>query len=457
MKITFWGAAKTVTGSCHLLEHGSLRFLLDCGLFQGHDEARNRQDFPFDPEGIDFVVLSHAHLDHCGMIPRLVREGFRGQVISTPPTAAIAKHILLDAAHLQEEEAERHARRAARRGEPPPAPLFDVGDVLEALDHFSLRPSYGEWVSLGEGVRIRFHDAGHVLGSAMVEVSWDGGSLVFSGDLGSRGRPIVRDPEPAPKADYLLCEGTYGDRPHKSFQESFVEFRDAVREVLQGGGNVLIPSFALERTQEVLYVLFLLWQEGDLPKQTEIVLDSPLASATTRVFRRYADWFDEEGRKLFREPVNPFSFPALRIVRSVEESKALNHAGGGHVIIAGSGMCTGGRIVHHLRHQIWKEENGIIFVGYQARGTLGREIVEGAKKVRILGEEVAVRARIWTINGFSAHADREELLGWISAASPSKGLFLVHGEERALESLAEGLRAKGLSPVIPDPGDSVAL
>lgn len=456
MRITFWGAARTVTGSCHLVETSGATLLLDCGMFQGHEEGRNREPFPFSAEEIDYLILTHAHLDHCGMIPRLVREGFKGRVISTPPTADIARLILLDAAHLQEEEAEREARKAARRGEPPPAPLFDVGDALAAMDHFSLRVGYGEEVELGPGVKVKLHDAGHILGSAIVELSADGHTLVYTGDLGSWGRPIVQDPSLPPKGDLLISEGTYGDRPHRSFQESVDEFREALTTVLGRGGTVLIPSFALERTQEVLYVLYLLWKEHDLPCGTHIVLDSPLGSAITRAFARYPDWFDEEGQRLFSGEENPFRFPPLSVTRSVEESKRLNHAGGGYVIIAGSGMCTGGRILHHLRHRLWRKEDGVVFVGYQARGTLGRAIVDGAKRVRVLGEEVAVKADIWTINGFSAHADQEELAHWIAQAHAPR-TFLVHGEDHALSALAQRLTRQGLRVDIPDVGEKVEI
>lgn len=452
MTVRFWGAARTVTGSCHLVEVSGLKILLDCGMFQGHDHGRNWEPFPFDPQEIDYVLLSHAHLDHCGMLPRLVREGFRGSVVCTRPTADIARLILLDAAHLQEEAAEREARRAARRGQPPPEPLFDVADTVTAMGFFFPRVEYEAAVELGPGVEVAFHDAGHVLGSAIIELRAEGKTLVFSGDLGSWGRPIVRDPTSPPPCDVLLSEGTYGDRPHRSFSESVEEFREALETVLGRGGSVLIPSFALERTQEVLYVLFTLWREHALPRGTRIVLDSPLGRGITKVFARYSGWFDKEGQRLFSRPENPFRFPALTVTRSVDDSKRLNHAGGGYVIIAGSGMCTGGRIVHHLRHRLWRQEDGIVFVGYQARGTLGRAIVDGAEKVRVLGEEVAVRAGVWTINGFSAHADREELVEWIAQAQ-APDTILVHGEEHALIALRDRLVSRGIHAQIPEVGD----
>jgi metallo-beta-lactamase family protein len=456
MKITFWGAVKTVTGSCHIVEAGGLNLLLDCGMFQGHDHERNFQPFPFAPKDIDYVLLSHAHLDHCGMLPRLVREGFKGRVVCTPPTAEIARLILLDAAHLQEEEAEREARRARRRGEPAPEPLFDVTDAVAAMGHFYPMVRYGKPLELAPGVEAIYHDAGHVLGSAIIELRADGKTLAFTGDLGSLGRPIVKDPSPPPAADVLLSESTYGDRPHRSFSESVTEFKEALETVLGRGGTVLIPSFALERTQEVLYVLYKLWRSGDLPRGTRIVLDSPLGAGITKVFARYPDWFDREGEELFSRPENPFRFPALSVTRSAEDSKRLNHAGGGYVIIAGSGMCTGGRIVHHLRHRLWREEDGVVFVGYQARGTLGRAIVEGADRVKILGEEVAVKASVWTINGFSAHADRDELVSWITRAQAGR-VFLVHGEEHALTALKASLAEKGVRAEIPELKETVSL
>ena len=442
MKITFCGAAETVTGSCHLVETNGLKILLDCGLFQGRREIeeRNWAEFPFDPATIDYVLLSHAHLDHVGRIPLLVKKGFQGEVITTPPTAAIAKVILMDSAHLQEEEAAYHARKAQRRGEEARPPLYDVGDALDALEVFNRRIPYEKPFELENGVEAVFHDAGHVLGSATIELHSEGKTLLFSGDLGNRHRPIVRDPAAPPDADVVLIESTYGNRTHRTIDDSVTELKDAVNTVIGRGGNLLIPSFALERTQEILYELFLMWQRKELPN-CKIFLDSPLAIATTRIFAKFPGYFDEEGKKVFAHNPDPFNFPPLRYTQTTEESKRINNLPEGNIIIAGSGMCTGGRIVHHLRHNLWREESGVIFVGYQARGTLGRQIVEGAEQVHVLGEPVAVRAQIWTVNGFSAHADQPILLNWLTKTNAGQ-IFLVHGEEESLVGFQEAIQQK---------------
>lgn len=432
MKITFCGAAETVTGSCHLVETSGLKLLLDCGLFQGRHEVEDRNwvEFPFDPAEIDYVILSHSHLDHVGRIPLLVKSGFQGEVVTTPPNAAIAKVILMDSAHLQEEEAAYHARKARRRGEEARPPLYDVGDALDSFEVFRHRIPYEKPFSLGNGVEVILHDAGHILGSATVELRAEGKTLLFSGDLGNRHRPIVRDPAAPPHADVVLIESTYGNRRHRPLEESVAELKEAIHTVIGRGGNLLIPSFALERTQEVLYELFLMWRQKELPN-CKIFLDSPLAIATTRIFSKFPGYFDDEGKKVFSHSPNPFNFPPLRYTQTSEESKRINNLPEGNIIIAGSGMCTGGRIVHHLRHNLWREEAGVIFVGYQARGTLGRQIIEGAKRVHILGEPTAVRAQIWTVNGFSAHADQPILLDWLKKVNADR-TFLVHGEEESL-------------------------
>ena len=442
MQITFCGAAETVTGSCHLVETDGLKILLDCGLFQGHREVenRNRESFPFKPAEIDFLLLSHAHLDHVGLIPRLVKEGFSGEVVTTPPTAEIAKVILTDSAHIQVEEAAYRARKARRRGERAPSPLYDVGDVLDSVDAFRRRVPYEQPVALKNDVEAVFHDAGHILGSATIELRAEGKALLFSGDLGNRHRPIVRDPSDPPHADIVLIESTYGDRRHRSLDDSALELKEAIETVIGRGGNLLIPSFALERTQEVLYELFLMWQMKELPK-CKIFLDSPLAIATTRIFARHPGYFDAEGRDVFSQSPNPFNFPPLHFAQTTDESKSINAIPEGNIIIAGSGMCTGGRIIHHLRHNLWREEAGVIFVGYQARGTLGRTVIEGADRVSIFGEDTAVRAQIWTVNGFSAHADQPILLSWLKKASPDRA-FLVHGEEESLQGFKQAIDQK---------------
>ncbi len=441
MKITFGGAAETVTGSCHLVEVDGLRVVLDCGFFQGgrKREDLNREPFPFDPKSVDAVLLSHAHLDHCGRLPLLVDRGFSGPIYCTPPTADISKLILADSASLQMSEAAYKARKAERLGREPEPPLYDMDDVMRTVRLFQPVSGYNAPVQLNDKVTAVFHDAGHILGSAAIELRTSNGTLLFSGDLGNRDQPIVEDPCTPPKADVLLIESTYGDRAHKSMEDTLAELREAIHTVIPNGGNLMIPSFALERTQEVLYEIFKLWEAKDLPR-CRIFLDSPLAISTTKVFARYRDYYDAEARAVFDGEPNPFSFTPLRFTQSTEESKAINRAGRGNIIIAGSGMCTGGRIIHHLRHNLWHDKSGILFVGYQAVGTRGRHIVDGAESIKIWGEEIAVKAQMWTTNGFSSHADQPILLDWIRRADPEH-LVLIHGEDEILDTFASKIKA----------------
>ncbi len=441
MNITFCGAAETVTGSCHFVEVDGLRVLLDCGFFQGGKQRHdlNRDPFPFDPKSIDCVLLSHAHLDHCGRLPLLVNRGFSGKIYCTPPTAEIAKLMLVDSAGLQMNEAAYRARKAQRRGEEVKPPLYDMTDVIQCSDLFRPVVGYNQPLRLNEKVSAVFHDAGHILGSAAIELQTSNGTLLFSGDLGNRHQPIVKDPCIPPKVDILMIESTYGDRAHRSMEDTLAEFKLAIDTIIPNGGNLMIPSFALERSQEVLYALFQLWRSKQLPR-CRIFLDSPLAISTTRVFARYEDYFDAEGRAIFAGTPNPFDFTPLRFTQTTDESKEINKSSRGNIIIAGSGMCTGGRIIHHLRHNLWHRESGLLFVGYQAVGTLGRSIVDGAKRVRIHGEEIKVAAKVWTTNGFSSHADQPILLNWIKQAAPEK-LILVHGEDDTLEAFAAKIRA----------------
>jgi len=440
MKITFCGAAETVTGSCHLVEVDGLRLLLDCGFFQGgrQREDLNRQPFPFDPKSIDAVLLSHAHLDHSGRLPLLVRQGFSGKILCTTPTGEITKLMLTDSAGLQMNEAAYRARKAKRRGKTAEPPLYDMADVMRCAELFQPVAGYNQPLKLNDRVSVVFHDAGHILGSAAIELRTSNGVLLFSGDLGNKHQPIVKDPCKPPKADVLLIESTYGDRQHRSITDTVAEFKEAIETVIPNNGNLLIPSFALERTQEVLYELFLLWKSKELPR-CRIFLDSPLAIATTRVFERHSDYFDIKGREIFGADPNPFSFTPLRFSQTTEESKEINKSSRGNIIIAGSGMCTGGRIIHHLRHNLWHKDSGVLFVGYQAVGTLGRRIVDGEKNVRVYGEEIAVGAKVWTTNGFSSHADQPILLDWIRQAEP-KHLILVHGEDEILDVFANRIR-----------------
>ena len=442
MRITFAGAAGTVTGSCFFLETKGAKILVDCGMFQGLPEleARNAAPFPFDPAEVDWLILTHGHLDHLGLVPRLVREGFQGKGICTVPTRDIAQVMLMDAARIQEEEED--------------GALYTVEDALDSLDRLTVLVEYGDEVELGKGVRVRLHDAGHILGAAFVEIQVGGRTVVLSGDLGNRGKALVEDPSYPPKAEVLILESTYGDRLHPALEESGEELRRVIVETLGRGGNVVIPSFALERTQEVLYLLFRLWKERKIPR-TKVFLDSPLATQATRIFERYTERFPEPARKLFRRKEDPFDFALLEYTLTKAASKKIAEEEG-VIIIAGSGMCTGGRILYHLKTHLPRPESSVVFVGYQAEGTLGRAILDGAPEVEVLGSVVPVRAEISRIEGLSAHADQEILVDWAVHADPSQ-VFLVHGEPQAFGALAARLAQLGYSVRIPAWQETVEL
>ena len=456
------GAAKQVTGSCHLVDCNGRRVLVDCGMFQGgrEQEHANHEPFGFDPAGIDALLLTHAHLDHCGRIPKLVREGFRGRILATGATRDLARIVMLDAASLQEEDA-RHSRRRGRRGDEPAAePLYTLDDALHAMDFFADPVPYGEDVAVTDGIRARFLDAGHILGSASILLTLDDGtqqrSMVFSGDLGDPGRPILRSPAPAPAADYAVIETTYGNRLHRSLPDSVDELHRAVRETVARGGNVVIPTFALERAQEVLYYLHHGVRDGRIPSSISIFLDSPMAISATEIFRRHTECFDDAFRAELGQG-DPFALPHLHFTRDTGESMAINGIESGAVILAGSGMCTGGRVRHHLKHNLWREKSSIVFVGYAAEGTLARRIVDGAQTVKIFGEEIRVRAQVWTINGFSAHADQANLLAWLGTA-PRRKVFLVHGEyESGMRAMAEKLDALGIANQMPGMDEPILI
>lgn len=446
MKLSFHGADRGVTGSCHLLEAAGKKILVDCGLFQGGRrlEEENADHFGFDAETIDFVLLTHAHLDHCGRLPLLCKRGFSGEIIATAATRDLARLVLLDAAHLQEEEARYRARLHERRGEKPDngEPLYSLLDALNVFDLFGRNAVYGQAIELAPGLRARFFDAGHILGSAsvLVEVSEGAGvkKILFSGDIGNYGRPLLGDPDPPENVDAVLMETTYGDRLHRPLDSSIEEFYEALNESFRRGGNVVIPTFALERAQELLFYLREGVEQNKLPPATPIFLDSPMAISATEIFRKHPECYGADTAKLLAAKIDPFGPPGLRFCRETAESIALNTIRGGAVIMAGSGMCTGGRVRHHLRHNLARSDCSVIFVGFAALGTLGRQIVDGAKKVTIFGESIAVRAHIYTINGFSAHADQAELLAWRSRVNP-KRTFLVHGEEASMRAFAEKL------------------
>lgn len=457
IKVGFLGAARNVTGSCYLLEANNVRILVDCGLYQERKlTGRNWEAFSVPPNTIDAVLLTHAHVDHCGLIPKLVHDGFRGNIYCTEATSEIARVILLDSAHLQEEDAalknkrHEHERETGNVVNSRDFPLYTVDDVNDSLPLFS-PVKYREAVQLGKGVKAIFHNSGHVLGSSTIEVVVGRGkekrNIVFSGDVGRFGAAILRDPKTFTKTDYLIIEATYGNKTHTDPLDICDQVAEIVNSTHKAGGNIIIPSFALQRSQELLYHMNNLLIEDRIPHMM-VFLDSPMAISITEVFKRHSELFDRQMTSLMKHNKSPFDFPGLHMVRTADESKALNHIKGTIMIIAGSGMCTGGRIKHHLVANISRPESTILFVGYQATGTLGRQIVDGAKRVRIQGKQYTVRARIAQINGLSAHADKDELLRWLSGliACP-KRLFVTHGEPQACEDFAELLRQKTNCPV----------
>lgn len=452
MEIQFCGAAREVTGSCYLLTIDRTRFLVDCGMHQGGAEqyGENFETFPFDPSEIDFVLLTHAHIDHSGLLPKLARDGFHGPVYATPATVDLAQIMLLDSAHIQEAEAEWRTRKARRAGRSAAGPLYTRADAERACELFQAIP-YSQDLSPCPGLRVRFRDAGHILGSACVEL-WlreanDEIKLVISGDLGQPDQPIVRDPEPITEADFLIMEGTYGDRRHDEEGDPIEQLVDILEDAQRKGGNVIIPSFAVGRTQEVVYLLREWYEQGRLTMP--VYVDSPLARQATEVYLRHSEVFDEKASQITKDNGSIFKFPFLHYTESPEESKSLNERKG-IVVISASGMAEAGRIKHHLKHNLWRPENHIVFVGFQAAGTLGRRILDGEQRVRILGEEIAVKAKIHYMPGLSAHADRDQLLAWVSHFKPPILTFLTHGEPQALFSLKQLIEERlGFRVVVP--------
>jgi metallo-beta-lactamase family protein len=447
MKIAFHGAAQGVTGSCHLLSCAGKRILIDCGMYQGSRELveDNANDFGFDPEKIDYLLLTHAHLDHCGRIPLLANRGFQGEIITTAASRELARLVMMDSAGLQEEEARYRNRRARRRGRMEEfQPLYTTLDTFNAMENFGRKAHYNEPLQLAPGIRATFFDAGHILGSASLLLELEEGGrkrrVVFSGDLGLGGRPILRDPTPPPAADVVVMETTYGDRPHKELQPSVEELYTAINDTVKRGGNVVIPTFALERAQEILFYLHAGKEQGRLPEFLQVFLDSPMAISATEIFKRHRECYDEQTASLFRSGQDPFLFNGLHFTRETADSMAINQVAGGAVIMAGSGMCTGGRVRHHLKHNLGRERSSVIFVGYAAEGTLARRIVDGAKNVDIFGEDYAVRAQIHTIGGFSAHAGQAELLAWHGHTGNPEITFLVHGEKDSMATFGSLLR-----------------
>jgi len=464
-RLTFLGAAQNVTGSSYLLEVNGTKLLVDCGMFQERKlRTRNWQDFPFPPSSLQSVLLTHAHLDHSGLLPKLVHDGFHGRIHCTEATAEIARIMLLDSAKLQEEDAQNKRKRhekEGRRGPHPETPLYTTEDAQAVFPLLS-PVKYGEPVPVTSGVEAIFRDAGHVLGSAMIEVAvnTDGGkrTMVFSGDVGRWDTPILPDPTLFPSADYVVMESTYGDRLHDKQKDVEEILAGVIIRTQRAGGNLIIPSFALERSQEILYHLNRLLLQDRIPHLV-VFVDSPMAASVTEVFRRHTELFDKEAIDFIHRNGSPFDFPNLRMVRSVDESKTLNYIKGTVIIIAGSGMCTGGRIKHHLASNISRPESTILFVGYQAQDTLGRLIVDGAKEVRILGQKHRVKANIAQMGGFSAHADRDELLKWLAGfQKPPTHLFVTHGESQTALSFADLVTStKKWTVSVPRYGDRVVL
>jgi metallo-beta-lactamase family protein len=462
MKVTSYGAAQTVTGSCHGVEIDGLRFLIDCGMFQGSKELnrKNYQGFQFNPKDFDFLILTHAHQDHCGLLPKLVKEGFSGSIFLTPPSKDLLPVMLRDSAFIQEMDTKQENKRRLRQGLEPRKPLYTRDDaelvfpLMEPVDYEIL-------TEVAPGVSFRFWNAGHVIGSAMVELiiqDLDGGErphrVVFSGDIGQWDTPILKDPALLEEAHQVFMESTYGDRLHPEGQDRAQELGRVIRETVARGGKVMIPTFALERTQELLYILSSMSERGEL-KDIPVFLDSPLAIKITRVFQKHTDVYDADAQA---RTGDPFSFPELQMTLDSEDSMMINSFEGPAVILAGSGMCTGGRIRHHIKHHIWDDRNTMLFVGYQAWGTLGRYILDGATEIRMMGGTFAVKAQIERISSFSGHADQDDLTKWITAFTPKpQAVYLIHGEEKTMTHFAEHLRGKGLKVKVPVEGKGINL
>ena len=467
MDIQFFGATNIVTGSNYLLTTKDHKILIDCGMFQGNKdkERMNFEDFPYDVSDIDYMILTHSHIDHSGRIPKLVKDGFVGKIICTKPTYDLCSIMLLDSAKIQESDAEWENKKRNRSGKPPIEPLYNMKDAETSLKYFDSY-FYNQRIKLNEEITIRFKDAGHILGSSIVEM-WvtedeETTKIVFSGDLGMPGRPIIRYPEYINEADYLVMESTYGDKNHEAFKESTEKLIEIINKTALRGGTVIIPSFAVGRTQELIYELNKYYEYStDMEEymRVPIYIDSPLATNATEVFEANSSSFNEEAQGLILEGDNPFSFSNLRYVKTTEESITLNKAKYPKVIISSSGMATAGRVRHHLKHNLWDPKNSLVFVGYQAEGTLGRILLDGAKRVKLLGEEIDVQLEIYDIEGFSGHADQKTLLDWVDKfKNKPKKIFLVHGEEGPANTLSKLIEERfDIETIIPNLGDKINI
>jgi len=459
MKIMFCGASMDVTGSCHLISTDSHKILLDCGQFQGGKEMEklNYEPFPFDAEEVECVLLSHAHIDHCGRLPLLVKRGFKGQIYCTDATADLLQVMLKDSAHIHEKDAEWQTRKNARTGKPPVQPLYTMRDAENALK--LVKPVlYDQLVEINEQMRIVFNDAGHILGSAITELWVDEGEttskIVFSGDLGVKDRPILRNPTKIKKADYVIVESTYGNRLHPANSTSIDELIDITLKTVKRGGSVIIPSFAVGRTQELIYQFNMFYEQHkeyqEALENINVYIDSPMATTATEVFKKNAQVFDEETKAFILSGDNPLDFKNLKFTRNTADSQMLNADKTAKIIISASGMCEAGRIRHHLKHNLWDARNSIVFVGYQAEGTLGRTLLQGASEVKLFGETISVNAEIYNLEGFSGHADQAGLIDWLSGFETApKQIFLVHGEYQSKHDFAAKIRETiGFSPVV---------
>ena len=449
MKIKFLGAARTVTGSCYIMETQDSRFAVDCGMHQGgaEIEKRNWDVDIYEPQRLDFIVITHAHIDHSGLLPRLVQKGFHGPVYTTQPTGDLLKILLLDSAHIQEVEAGWNNKRMERNGRKGDfLPLYSLKDA-EAASALIRARGYDEIISPAAGIKINFRDAGHILGAAILEIFIQENNqamkLVFSGDIGRPEQLLMNDPAAITDADFLFMESTYGNRNHKGEEESLEELASAIAYSYGNREKVIIPAFAVERTQEMLYSLYLLSKQGKLPADMPVYLDSPLAIRATEIFHHYSSYLDSETHALLKKGEDPLSLPQLKFSLTTAQSMKINELRGPAIVISASGMANAGRIKHHLRHNLWREGAAVVFVGFQAEGTPGRRIVDGAKKIRIFNEDIAVKAKVYTINGFSSHAGQDQLLDWLGYFRNKKmQIFLMHGEFSAQEQLASLIRAK---------------
>lgn len=447
MIIKFLGATRTVTGSSYYLESPKFKLMVDCGMFQGNKKLQERNTITYypNPKNIPYLLLTHAHIDHIGLMPLLVKKGFCGKIIATEGTCELCEIMLKDSAHIQEMDAEWHNRKNKRSGKNHVEPLYTVSDAESSLRYlYPIR--YDQMINLLPGVNVRFRDAGHIFGSAMIELWYeeegDQFKIVFSGDIGNWDQPIINDPTYIEEADFLIMESTYGNRLHKTIEDTKKELAQIVNSASKQNAKVIIPAFALERTQDIIYTLSNLYWRGEIPLMP-LYIDSPLAIATTEIFKRHQEYYDIESKDILKEGRDPLEYPNMILTNTTEESKMINQKKEAAIIISASGMCDAGRILHHLKHNLWRPETHIVFTGYQATGTLGRELVDGKKKVKILGEEIQVNAKIHTLGGFSAHADQNGLLNWLSKfKNSSMKVFIVHGEEEIALGFAELIKKR---------------